>query len=88
MLNDLAWLDEILFILIQFSQDFKGQISLTKGIQGATNDISNGLPILYRVEFPIQYPLPKVTEIYYNDQQICLSPRGLMFTLTIEFSIY
>jgi hypothetical protein len=39
-------------------------------------DISNGLPLLLKVRFPVDDPLPKITELYYNDQLICTGQRG------------
>ena len=66
-----------IFIIFSF-QKYVGEITLVKDKQNAINDVVNGFPILYRVRFPLQNPIPKLTAIYYNDQLICSGPRGLM----------
>lgn len=64
------------FFLLFISQRYVGDISLAKDRQSTVNDIANGLPILYRVRFPVQNPIPKLTEIYYNNQLLCRGPKG------------
>ena len=42
------------------------------------NNILNNRPLIYRVNFPTQNPLPKVKNIYYNENIICKGPGGLL----------
>lgn len=56
-----------------------------KDRQAAVNDIGFGLPVMYKVRFPIQNPVPKLTAIYYNDQLLCSGPKGCAITLFILF---
>lgn len=64
-----------------YCKKYVGEITLVKDKQNAIEDIANGLPILYRVRFPLQNPIPKLTAIYYNDQLICTGPRGLILLI-------
>lgn len=57
-------------------QRYVGDIALVKDRQSTVNDVAKGLPILYRVRFPIQNPLPKLKAIYYNNQLICNGQNG------------
>lgn len=43
----------------------------------AVNQILNGMPNYYRVNFPLQSPLPKPIEIILNGQILCSAPKGL-----------
>ena len=66
-------------ILITFnfySQRYVGEIELAKDKQSTANDISNGLPLIYRVRFPVQNPVPLLSAIYYNDQLLCSGAKG------------
>lgn len=75
--------NEIFTSLFVFFQKYVGEISLAKDRQSAVNDIANGQPILYRVRFPIQNPVPKLTAILYNDQLICTGPKGCAMIIII-----
>lgn len=68
-----------------------GDIALVKDRQSTVNDVANGLPILYRVRFPIQNPLPKLKAIYYNNQLICNGQSDFgefVTTITLEHTLY
>lgn len=51
-------------------------MSLVKSREDARNDILSNRPLLYRVQFPVQNPVPKVTAIMYNNKLICSGPPG------------
>lgn len=42
------------------------------------NDISNNRPLIYRVNFPTQNPVPKIKGVNYNDILVCSGSRGLL----------
>ena len=63
-------------LTISVFQGYFGKIELAKDRNEVVNDIRNGRPILYRIMFPIQNPLPKLTAIYNNDQLICSGSVG------------
>jgi hypothetical protein len=60
-------------------QNYYGKISLLKDTNSAVNDVKNGYPLQYRVDFPLQSPLPKPTAIILNDRQLCSGPQGEVF---------
>lgn len=60
---------------------------MLKDKQTAANDVVNGLPILYRVNFPVQNPLPKPTSIFLNNQLLCSGPEGLRHFLEPDQSL-
>lgn len=64
------------YLNIYFEQKNTGSIRLTKPVQEALNDVLNYEPLVYEVIFPIQYPIPKIKAIYYNDILICSGPGG------------
>jgi hypothetical protein len=53
-----------------------GDLNLLKGNHESAEDLQNGIPIMYRVRFPLQYPLPKVSEILFNGASICKGETG------------
>ncbi|KAL7034191.1 hypothetical protein ACKWTF_007887 [Chironomus riparius] len=70
---------------------YVGDISLAKDRQSTVNDVANGLPILYRVRFPVQNPIPKLTEIYYNNQLLCRGPKAvgeIVTTIALDHTLY
>jgi hypothetical protein len=62
-------------------QRYVGDIDLLKSKESTTNDVANGLPIEYRVRFPLQHPIPKLTEIFYNGQSLCKGQKGENFEI-------
>lgn len=69
-----------------FSQDY-GEISLFKSKEAAARDVSSGLPLLYKVRFPTQNPLPRPTGIYLNNQLLCSGPKGDHQLCSCEFYV-
>ncbi|CAO1416134.1 unnamed protein product [Diamesa tonsa] len=70
---------------------YVGALSLVKNREDARNDIMNNRPLLYRVQFPVQNPLPKVTSILYNNRLICSGPpdRGsYVTTISLEHTFF
>lgn len=65
-------------------QQNTGSLVLAKSIYSTSDDIQQGRPLLYRVNFPIQNPLPQIHEIYYNNQLLCSAPKGI-FPALLEF---
>ena len=57
-------------------QSYVGTLSLYKSAQSAVEDLKAGLPLTYRIIFPITNPLPQVVEISHNGYQICTGQRG------------
>lgn len=58
------------YIIFPFKK-YIGDVSLVKDTQTVVNEIANRGPIHYRVRFPVQDPLPKLTAIYYNNELLC-----------------
>lgn len=53
-----------------------GDLSLYKNKESSFFDVRNGLPLHMKVRFPLQNPLPKIHQIFLNDQLICSTPKG------------
>ncbi|XP_053946913.1 serine protease gd-like [Anastrepha ludens] len=64
---------------LRFSQqvpvqsNYFGRLSLYQDQQATINNLERGLPISYRVDFPIPNVLPKLTRIAVNGLDICLA---------------
>ncbi|KAG5681576.1 hypothetical protein PVAND_010995 [Polypedilum vanderplanki] len=70
---------------------YVGEISLVKDKESTINDVANGQPILYRIRFPIQNPIPKLTAVHYNNQLICTGPHDVgefVTTIQLDHTLY
>lgn len=72
------------FVFVSF-QNYDGDIGLEKDEQSTVNDILSGRPLSVKVRFSLNFPVPKLKAIYYNDQLICSESPGLSFTKDISF---
>lgn len=52
-------------------QTFYGQILLFDGKDATVEKIKHGQPMVYKIRFPIQNPLPTITEITVNSEVVC-----------------
>lgn len=52
-------------------QSANGRLSLAKSSADSQEDVNNGGPLLLNLTFPLQNPLPKITDIYVNGTMIC-----------------
>ena len=55
-----------------------GKLGLVKDKDSTAADLSNGRPILFRIQFPLQAPLPRPLEMHRNrrnigarDEEVC-----------------
>lgn len=51
------------------------QLQLARSIQESVQAVQQGKSLLYHVHFPLGQPIPRLTKILFNNQQICPSPR-------------
>uniref|UniRef100_A0A6P4EQ99 Uncharacterized protein LOC108044335 n=1 Tax=Drosophila rhopaloa TaxID=1041015 RepID=A0A6P4EQ99_DRORH len=65
-------------LILQFSQrgyheftDYVGTISLVDDDETTQNNLRQGLPVRYRVDFPIPTVPPKITSMRLNDLELC-----------------
>jgi V8-like Glu-specific endopeptidase len=64
---------------------------LVKDRQSTIRDVANGIPVLYRVLFPVQNPLPKLIAIYYNGMKICTGTKDVgefVTTITLDHTLH
>lgn len=58
--------------------------------KAALESIFTGSNIKYRVNFPVQQPIPKLTQILYNGRRICTGPKdssGFVTTVKLEHTL-
>uniref|UniRef100_U5EYJ0 Putative trypsin-like serine protease n=1 Tax=Corethrella appendiculata TaxID=1370023 RepID=U5EYJ0_9DIPT len=48
-----------------------GSLQLVGSPEQAANQITNGQPVYYRINFPTNNPVPNINEIYFNGNLIC-----------------
>lgn len=80
-----------LSIATQLAQNNVGSITLVKTREATFNDIVNGNPAQYRVNFPLQNILPSVLNIALNGQTICTGSRAqgrVITTINLEHTLY
>lgn len=68
-----------------------GSIVLVKSREATFNDIVNGLPALYRVNFPLQNIIPTVLSIALNGQTLCTGYPAhgrIITTINLEHTLY
>ncbi|XP_055541191.1 serine protease gd-like [Wyeomyia smithii] len=68
-----------------------GSITLIKSREETFNDISQGLPAQYRVNFPLQNIIPWVLSIAVNGQTICIGSRAqgrVVTTINLAHTLY
>lgn len=51
-------------------------MSLIKSKEEAAVNVLYGKPIHLKIRFALQYPLPKIHELYFNGQLLCSEPKG------------
>lgn len=81
----------ILMVLAHLPPKYVGSIELVKSRSSVIHDISEGNPILYRINFPVQNPLPRVAAIYYNDRLICsgsINQAPVVTRIKLEHNLY
>lgn len=64
------------FILLNFQQ-YVGAVELHGTREDAIQEIRTNQNVRYRVRFPLQNPLPKLTQISINGQVLCSGPPGM-----------
>lgn len=69
-------------------QKYYGAIDLAKDKDITASEINNGQPLSFRIDFPIQNPLPKLMSVNLNGQQLCSSPRDsdVLTNLMLEYT--
>lgn len=60
-----------------------GTIDLAKDKMSSASDVANGQPLQYRINFPLQNPMPKPFEIFVNEQLLCSAAKGIFVKFTI-----
>lgn len=63
----------------------KGGLSLVKSLDDSARDVDYGRPLLLTLKFPIQNPLPKISEIYFNNRLLCQNRDGRSIVDIITF---
>ncbi|XP_055853325.1 serine protease gd-like [Episyrphus balteatus] len=82
-------------IVVQLSQpgaynlQYFGKLSLNLNKDKAFEFINRGLPLTYRVDFPLQNVIPRVTSITVNGMQICFGTKYDLpsTTMTLEHTL-
>lgn len=64
------------FFLSYVQSNYYGEISLIKSSEDSAADIQNGNPLLLKIRFPVQNPLPRIHELFLNHQLLCSEPKG------------
>jgi len=59
-----------------FQNEPVAQLIMVQSISEIANTIQQGKPLLYHVHFLKGQPIPRLTKIWFNDQQICPNPEG------------
>lgn len=78
-------------LIFNIFQKYVGDIGLLKSKQATLNDVANGHPIEYRINFPLQHTIPKLSEIYYNNQLLCRGQKAVgqtVTTITLDHSFF
>lgn len=64
------------FVSNSFLQQFVGAVELYGSRQDAIQEIRSNQKVRYRVRFPVQDPLPRLTQLSLNGQVYCRGPPG------------
>lgn len=64
---------ELLFLF----QLYVGSVEPRGTKEEALQEVRFNQLVRYRVRFPLQNPLPKLTQIVVNEQVLCIGPPGL-----------
>lgn len=57
-------------------QQYVGSVELYGSREAAIKEIRSNQPVRYRVRFPLQNPLPKLTQLSVNGRILCTGPPG------------
>lgn len=61
-------------LLLEILQKYVGSIEAIEDSAQILQQFGKGRGVTYRVNFPIQEPLPKVTKVIFNDRELCTGP--------------
>ncbi|XP_033218422.1 serine protease gd-like [Belonocnema kinseyi] len=80
-----------LSVPVPLSQTNLGRLELVKSKRESVQEISQGRSLFYKIQFPLQKPLPILTGISLNNQQYCIGPRAtgaIVSFIYLEHTLY
>ncbi|KAJ6635913.1 Serine protease gd [Pseudolycoriella hygida] len=75
-------LEIMLSLRAKLPSQFVGAVELFGSRQDAISQIQSNQPVRYRIRFPLQNPLPKLTQLSLNGQVLCSGPAEVAAYVT------
>ncbi|EZA54024.1 hypothetical protein DMN91_000272 [Ooceraea biroi] len=80
-----------LSIAVALPTSYVGKLELAQSKEESVEAVQRGLPLLYRIHFPLHRPIPLLTGIWFNNEQYCSGPRAMGHIVTsimLEHNLY
>lgn len=58
-------------------QNYLGKLELAQPKEQSIREVMQGRPLYYKVHFPLPWPIPILTDLWFNDEHICSGPSGM-----------
>ncbi|XP_071564067.1 ovochymase-2-like [Temnothorax nylanderi] len=60
------------------------RLEIEQPVEEANQTVQQDRPLLYHVHFPLRQAIPRLTKIWFNDEQLCPNSETGNFTTTVE----
>lgn len=72
-------------------QNYLGKLELAQPKEQSIREVMQGRPLYYKVHFPLPWPIPILTDLWFNDEHICSGPSAsqpIMTSITLKHTLY
>lgn len=63
-------------LIINVFQRYVGRLELARSKEESAQAVQQGRHLSYYVHFPLRYPIPTLSGIWFNGEQYCSGPDG------------
>lgn len=78
-------------IAVALPSKYVGRLELAQSKEDSVRAVKQGRPLLYRMHFPLSRPIPLLTGLWFNHQQICSGPRAMgpiVTSIVLDHTLY
>lgn len=78
-------------IAVALPSKYVGRLELALSKEDSVHAVQQGLPLVYRIYFPLQRPVPTLTGLWFNNRLICSGPRAvgpIVTSIVLNHTLY
>ncbi|XP_066592848.1 serine protease gd-like [Prorops nasuta] len=80
-----------LSVAVALPTKYVGRLELAQSKEESVAAVNQGRPLIYRIRFPVRWPIPVFTGLWFNGQQRCAGPKAMGMLVTsifLEHTLY